>query len=255
MKGLQSSVKLAQTLVIALLVVQATACTRHAASPLSTPIAALKFDAPERDQWQKPELIVQNMNIQPGMTVVDLGAGSGYMLPYLSRAVGNTGHVIAVEVQPDFVAMLKQRIAAEELPNVEVIQSTDDGVPLLKPVERILLLDTYRELQQPVVMLNSLKMHLAPKGELFIVDARSEPDVLGPPLDERLELSTVIAEARGAGLAATLRFDILPRQFFITFVRAEEVPAATLPTTPPTAPPPNAATPSDAPAVAPEKHP
>ena len=60
--------------------------------------------APGRDAKQKPVELVQAMELQPGMVVADIGTGAGYMLPFLSRAVGAKGRVLAEDIQDDFLA-------------------------------------------------------------------------------------------------------------------------------------------------------
>src|SRR5688500_5429049 len=67
-------------------------------APLFDPaLAHSLLEGPERDRWQQPERIVRALGLRPGDTVADVGAGSGYLLPYLSRAVGPTGTVYAEE--------------------------------------------------------------------------------------------------------------------------------------------------------------
>jgi len=62
------------------------------------------FDHPERDQWQKPQAVVSALQLEPGMSVVDIGAGTGYFLPHLRAAVGDAGRVLALDVEPNMVA-------------------------------------------------------------------------------------------------------------------------------------------------------
>lgn len=202
--------------------------TPRKAAPLTPLQAAASFDDPARDRWQKPDVLVRTMRIEPGMKVVDLGAGTGYLLPHLSRAVGPTGKVYAVEIQPGFVELLKKRVAAEKLSNVVVLQSTAQDLPLGELVDRVVLLDTYRELQDPLAMLAALKGRLQATGRLFVIDARPDPpapgpQLPGPPPEQRVSEETVEAEARGAGLVASLRFDVLERQYVMMFVNAEEI--------------------------------
>ncbi len=203
------------------------ACASRRPARLFSPASAAKLDAPERDSWQKPQVLIDTLRIRAGMTVVDLGAGSGYLMPWLSRAVGPSGRVYAVEIQPEFVQMLKKRVETEKLDNVTVVQSTAVDVPLDELADRVVLLDTYRELEEPVAMLKTIKTLLKPTGRLVVVDTRPEEAIPGPPLSERVEVETVEAEARGAGFVATLQFDVLPRQYCLVFVNAEEIEATT----------------------------
>ncbi len=188
-----------------------------------------------RDAWQLPQWIVERMRLEPGMVVADIGAGTGYLLPFLSRAVGPEGKVYAVEIQPQLVDHLRKRAAAEHLDNVEVVLSTETDAPLPQPVDRMILLHSYRELAQPIEMLRALKQRMQPTGRLFVIEFLPPPDPSGLPLplpDEkvRVEPATIEAEARGAGLLATQRYTGLPHQFFAMFVHSEEVtPAAPAP--------------------------
>ena len=65
-----------------------------------------------RDGWQHPERVVESLDIRPGDSVAEIGAGSGYWLAWLSEAVGPDGRVYAVEVDPELVRALEERVAA-----------------------------------------------------------------------------------------------------------------------------------------------
>ncbi len=205
----------------------ATACTPHARAPLSDLTTAHEWDAPDRDEWQMPHAIVQALEIKPGMKVVDLGAGTGYMLPFLSEAVGPEGKVYAVEIQKDFATMLRFRTHHEQLANVEVIEDTAISMTLTEKVDRVLLLNTYRQLEQPIAMMKAVRAALNPGGLVVIVDVRPDPRVEGPPPEQRLSPNTVEAEARGAGLTVIADSTHLPRDYLLVLADAEE--AAKLP--------------------------
>src|SRR5439155_11893940 len=83
------------------------------------------FDDPARDAWQKPRELVAALGVRPGMTVADLGAGTGYFSRYLSSAVGPRGTVFAVDVEPNLVVHLRDRAEKEK---------TDNVVPVLASV-------------------------------------------------------------------------------------------------------------------------
>lgn len=213
----------------------ALACTPHARAQLTDPSLAHELEAPDRDQWQLPHAIVQALEIQPGQRVVDLGAGTGYMLPFLNEAVGPTGKVYAVEVQKDFISALKLRVHHEQLAQVEVLEDTQTALPLPEKVDRVLLLDTYRELEEPIAMLRAVRQSLKPGGLVVIVDARPDPGVEGPPPDQRLSAHTVEDEARGAGLTVVAESEHLPRQFLLVLAEtgdAARMAAGVTPTAP-----------------------
>ncbi len=212
------------------------ACAPHvrAPAPLSDINSAHELDAPDRDTWQLPHAIVQALEIKPGMKVVDLGAGTGYMLPFLSEASGADGKVYAVEIQKDFATMLRYRSHHEQLANVEVIEDSATALNLPEKVDRVLLLNTYRQLEQPVAMLKAIRAALKPGGLIVIVDVRPDPHVEGPPPEQRVHPDTVEAEARGAGLAVIADSTHLPRDYLL--VLADEEEAAKLPPVTPAKP-------------------
>ncbi len=126
---------------------------------------------PNRDQTQKPRELVQAMGLQRGMTVADVGTGIGYMLPFLSHAVGPSGRVIAEDIFDDFLAGAKQRAENQKLTNVTFIKGTDTD-PMLPAgeVDEVLVLDVYHHFDYPEKMLAAIHSALKPGGKLVIVE-------------------------------------------------------------------------------------
>src|SRR5580704_14888010 len=86
--------------------------------------------APDRDAKQKPEELVKAMQLEPGMTVADIGTGAGYMLPFLSKAVGSGGRVLAEDIQDDFLAKARAHATEARLGNVDYIKGTEKNPTL-----------------------------------------------------------------------------------------------------------------------------
>lgn len=176
------------------------------------------FDDPERAAWQKPDEVVALMGLQPGQTVADLGAGTGYFLSRLSAAVGPEGRVLGLDVEPNMVAHMQERIAAEELGNTEAREvPTDD--PGLAPasVDAILIVDTWHHIGEREAYAAKLFGALKPGGAVFVVDfTRDAPH--GPPAEMRLSPLTVAEELASAGFEIRTLQESLPHQYV---VRAE----------------------------------
>jgi predicted methyltransferase len=190
----------------------------RAGSPLFDPAAATEqLEGPERDRWQQPERIVRTLRLEPGMTVADVGAGSGYLLPHLSRAVGHSGMVFAEEIQADFLARLQRR--ADDLGNVRVVHGTSVD-PCLPPesVDCFVMLTVYHEVGQPVILLRSLRKAARPGARLAVIDfdaaRKGDPPA---PKDHHVPERDVIVEARAAGWELVERHEFLPSQFFLVF--------------------------------------
>jgi SAM-dependent methyltransferase len=177
------------------------------------------FDDPSRDAWQKPQSVIQVMEIAPGTTVADIGAGTGYFEPHLSRAVGPGGHVLALDVEPDMVAHLRDRAAKEQLTNVEAKQVAADD-PGLAPssVDRILVVDTWHHIANRVDYAARLAVALKHGGQVFVVDFTREAQH-GPPPEHRVPPEEVARTLETAGLVVRNVDAGLPDQYVVAGIR------------------------------------
>jgi ubiquinone/menaquinone biosynthesis C-methylase UbiE len=141
---------------------------------------AANLAAADRDERQKPKELVEAMGIQRGMTVADVGTGIGYMLPFLSHAVGpKRGRVIAEDIFDDFLAGAKQRAENQHLENITFVKGTEKDPALpAGEIDEVLVQDAYHHFDYPAEMLAGIHKALKPGGKLVIVDYYKRPDAM-----------------------------------------------------------------------------
>ena len=159
---------------------------------------AASLGNPQREQTQKPGLLIREMGLQPGMTVADIGTGVGFMLPYLSRRVGPDGHVLAEDIFDDFLSAAKLKAKEAGLANIAFIKGTetDPGLPEGQ-LDMALALDVYHHFDYPEKMLAAIHKALKDGGKLVIVEYYKRESAMpnGRALTHiRLDMPDVIKE-------------------------------------------------------------
>lgn len=174
-----------------------------------------RFEGPERDAWQLPAHVVELLALEPGMTVADLGAGTGYFLPWLQPAVGDAGSVLGLDVEPTMVAHMNERASLNGWQNVTARQIPYDS-PELEPasVDRVLIVDTWHHIGDRGAYSAQLADALRPGGAVYIVDFTLETEH-GPRPEHRLSADAVIAELVAGGLVAEAIAEDLPEQYVV----------------------------------------
>jgi len=174
------------------------------------------LSAADRDKRQQPHELVEAMALKPGMTVADLGTGVGYMLPFLSRAVGLSGRVLAQDIFPDFLEQAKRKAEGEKLGNVSFVEGTEKDPKLpVRAVDVVLALDAYHHFNYPAEMLVGIARSLRDGGRFIVVDFfKSKFD---NPEHIRLEEPDVIKEIEANGFRLAERRAHADRQYVLVF--------------------------------------
>lgn len=176
------------------------------------------LEGPDRDVWQRPDRIMDELRIAEGSVVGDLGAGSGWFTVRLASRVGPNGKVYAEDIQPEMFSAIKLRVQREGWRNVVPVLGTasDPRFPN-EALDAVLIVASYYEMDDPVVLLHNVARALKPTGLLGIVDFTKEGFGPGPPMEERVDPEQIVRDAEAAGLKLHSRPDILPYQYLLIF--------------------------------------
>jgi ubiquinone/menaquinone biosynthesis C-methylase UbiE len=178
---------------------------------------AAAFESPARAKWQQPDEVVGALNLKPGQTVVDIGAGSGYFTRRFARAVGPSGTAIGLDIEPGMVAYMTADARKLKLSNYEArLVKPDD--PELAPdsVDVVFFCDVLHHIDARVAYLNKLKPALKPGGRVAVVDFK-QTSPIGPRAPMKIPREEMIAEFKQAGYRLVGEHDFLSYQYFLEF--------------------------------------
>lgn len=176
---------------------------------------AAKFEEPNREIFRYRAAIVGLMQLKPGMTAAEVGAGSGFMARFMVTKVGADGRVFANELEPKMVEYMKTRAAKEGLANFTVVQGQPKSAGLAPgSVDAVALVQTFSFLDHPEDMLKSLNEALKPKGLLLVVDFPREG---APPAAPGMDAEEVIPMAEAAGFTRVGENGVVPGHYALIF--------------------------------------
>lgn len=174
----------------------------------------------ERDDEEDTTRLHRELHLRPGQTACDVGAGNGYHTIRMAKAVGPSGRVLAVDIQPQMLAMLRDNADEAGLINVETIEARP-GDPRLpaSTCDLILLVDVYHELAWPEPMLAAFRRALTDDGRVALVEYRAEdPDVPIKRL-HKMSKEQIEREFGSRGFVLVGSFDGLPWQHLMFYGR------------------------------------
>jgi ubiquinone/menaquinone biosynthesis C-methylase UbiE len=178
------------------------------------------LEDPGRDAYQKPDEVLKALALKPGEVVADIGSGSGYFSVRLAKAVGDTGRVYAVDVDPELVRHLNRRLRDAGVRNVRVVLADFDDPLLPEPVNRFVVVDTWHHIDDQVGYLRRMRERLAPGGEVVMIDFQKRPLPLGPPLEAKIAREDLVRQMEANGFRLAREHDFLPYQYFLRFEAA-----------------------------------
>lgn len=199
------------------LVAQTAATQQSEQRKTSTPYTGdlSVFEDADRDKKLQIERVMDILAIRSGSSVADIGAGSGWFTVRAARRTGENGTVYAVDINPESIKYIDERVKKEALHNVRTILSTPDNPKLPKnSVDSVLILKTYHEIASPILLLQNLRHSLRNGAHIGIIDRSGNGE------DHGIDKDVVIKEAAQAGYRLTNQYDFVKSDrvdYFLVF--------------------------------------
>lgn len=177
------------------------------------------LERPERQFEENSDLLLKNLNLKPGMQIADIGAGSGYYSSLMAKRIGN-GKVYAVDVEPQMILFLNERIKEEKLSNVTTVLGSETSVSLpSSSMDLMLLVDVYHEFSFPYEMGLSMYNALKPNGRLVLVEFRSEDESVPIKTIHKMSEAQSVKELKAVGFRLEKNISNLPWQHCMVFIK------------------------------------
>ena len=180
------------------------------------------LERPERDEYQQPEKVVEALNITPGMVVADVGAGSGYFTRRFAKTVGETGQVLAVDIEQKMLDYNKQELEKLGMANraTFILAKPEDPSLSENSVDLVFLCNAYHHVEHHLDYWAKIKSALKPDGRVVIIDFYHDErsGKLSFSKHHLVPRERVIENMEKVGLTLSKEHTFLPRQYFLEFI-------------------------------------
>lgn len=177
-----------------------------------------RFEDPAREEWQRPDMVVELLGLRPGQNVADIGAGTGYFTRRLAKKVSPGGFAVAVEIEPGFFPYIQKRAREASQANI-LTQPAEPNNPWLAPqaFDLIFLCNTLHHIDHRAEYYAWLRRALRPEGRVVVVDFFKDMDIpVGPRPEMRLAPGALRMELEAAGFSVSVDAESLPYQYILT---------------------------------------
>jgi len=183
------------------------------------------LERPEREEEEHTETLVEQLRLKPGDTAADIGAGTGYVSRRLVTKIGSKGKVLAVDIQPEMLNLLTNKMASLGINNVFPVLGTESDPKLpAGSVDLVLMVDVYHEFEFPFEMMTGICRSLKPSGRVAFVEFRAEDPAVPIKRLHKMSEAQVRKEMTAMPLHWLQTIEVLPRQHIIVFGKSIDRP-------------------------------
>lgn len=217
----------AGTLAVGLMLVGLDAQGRHPISgriiaPVMGVGGAGWLERPEREAEEAPSIAIRALQLKKGQVVADIGAGSGYYTMRMADAVGPEGKVYATDIQTGMLDIVRRRVTAARLTNVETVLSAPDDPKLpADSLDLAIMVDVYHELSAPQEFIRRLRPALKRSGRLVLLEFRKEDPRVPIRPEHKMSIAEVKAELEPEGFRLSTVLNDLPWQHILVLTRSD----------------------------------
>lgn len=181
------------------------------------------LERPERVGQERTDVLLTLLPLQPGFTVADIGAGTGYFSLPMALQLGPKGRVLAVDIQPEMLAIIEQRMQRANISNITRILATESDPRLpADEVDLVLMVDAYHEFSYPFEVMSHVVDALTKKGRVVLVEYRGEDSTIPIKPLHKMTIAQAQKEMAAVGLELEEVLDDLPWQHVMVFRRATD---------------------------------
>ena len=169
--------------------------------------------------------ILKTLNLHPGATVADIGAGGGYFSLLFAEAVGKKGRVYAIDTNEESVEFIKKSAAEKKLDNIKALLTTENTVVSdVKNVDVLFFRNVYHHLSNRVEYFSHVKDVLRPDGKIAIVEHKQSGNIFSfhRVFGHYVHKETIIKDMDDAGYHLTDDYDFLSQQSFMIFEKNKQ---------------------------------
>jgi predicted methyltransferase len=180
------------------------------------------LERPEREAEEAPSIAIRALQLKKGQVVADIGAGSGYYTMRMADAVGPEGKVYATDIQTGMLDILRRRVTAARLTNVETVLSAPDDPKLpADSLDLAIMVDVYHELSAPQEFIRRLRPALKRTGRLVLLEFRKEDPRVPIRPEHKMSIAEVKAELEPEGFKLSTVLNDLPWQHILVLTRSD----------------------------------
>jgi len=182
------------------------------------PGGVIWLERPEREVEERPQRVIDAFEIQPGQTIADLGAGSGYYSFRIAPLLGDKGQMLAIDVEPRMLQIISERARRTGVNNLTTVLSTpsDPNLPA-NSIDLLFMVDVYHELEFPLEMMTRVREAMKPGGRVALIEYREEDPKVMIKAVHKMSERQVIRELTAVGFRHLKTVRTLPLQHLILF--------------------------------------